>query len=114
MRLAVQVVPLRKGRPQSHMAHHNRVKNAEFIEGELVLTENAEFLRAGDGTFGRPNLPRQNFHECRLAGAIRSRDRIAASWKECTGDILEQDLRAVAHRNVVNGKHVVLPTGWTS
>src|SRR3970282_466979 len=114
MRLAVQGFPLCKGRPQSHIAHNNRVKNAEFIEGELILTENAEFVRAGDRTFGRPNLAGQNFHERRLPGAIRPRDRIAASWKECTGDILEQELRAVAPRNVVNGKHVVLPTGWTS
>jgi hypothetical protein len=53
VRLGVQCVAFFERLPERRIAHDHGVDHAEPVEGELVLAQHAEFLRARDRAFGR-------------------------------------------------------------
>ena len=73
------------------VAHDHGVDHAKFVEGKLVLPQDAELLRPRDRTLRRLDLARQNLHQSGLAGAVRPGDRVAAPFEKRAGDVLEQD-----------------------
>ena len=87
--------------PQRRVPHDHRIQNAEGIERELILAQNADLLRPGDGALGWLDLTGQDFHERRLAGSVGTGDRVAPSLLERGGYVFEQNTRAEAHGNVV-------------
>ena len=102
VRLVVESFALLQRLPQRAVAHDYRVDHALIVEGKLVLGQNAQLLGPGDVALGGLDLAGQNFHQGRFARAIRPGNAIAAASKEGGGDVLEEDPRPIAHRNVVN------------
>ena len=65
--------------PQPRVAHDHGVDDAELVERELILAEDAELVRPGDGAFLRQRLAGQQLHERRLAGAVGAGQAVAAA-----------------------------------
>ena len=78
-----------------------------LVKRELVLPQNAEFLRPRDVALGRVDFAGQDLHQRGLAGAIRPGNAVAPAVEESGGDLFEQDSGAEAHGDVVNGKQGV-------
>ena len=82
VRLGVEVVALRERLPQRRVAHDHGVDDAEVVEGELVLAQNAELLRARDGSLGRLEFAGQDLHQGRFAGAVGAGDGVTPARRE--------------------------------
>ena len=65
--------------PQPLVAHDDGVDDAEAVERELVLAQDAELGRTDDGALLRRQLAGQQLHEGRLAGAVRAGQAVAAA-----------------------------------
>ena len=78
--LGVQQLAFFERLPQPLVAHDDGVDDAEFVEGELVLAQHAELLRARD-TFpsAARSLAGEQLHEGGLAGAVRAGQAVAAA-----------------------------------
>ena len=107
--LGVEDVALRERLPQRRVAHDHGIDDAELIEGELILAQDAEFLGPGDGALGRLDLAGEDLHERGLAGAVGAGDGVAAARQERAGDVFEQNSGAEAHGDVVDGEQSYLP-----
>jgi hypothetical protein len=94
---------------QGLVAHDDGIDDAELVEGELVLAEDAHLLRALDRPAVLLQFPGEHLHECGLPASIRPSEAIAAPRGERRGHILEKDLRAKAHRHILNRQHSRLP-----
>ena len=105
VRLRVERVALLQRLPERRVAHDDGVDDAKFVEGELILAQDAEFLRARDRAFGRLELAGQDLHQGGFAGAIGPGDGVAAARHEGGGDVLEQDAGTEAHGDIVDGQH---------
>ena len=103
--LGVQQVPLLERRPQDRVAHDHRVDDPEPVEGELVLTQHAEPLGPDHRTALRRQIAGQQLHERRLAGAVGAGQAVAPPVREHRGDVVEEHLRAVAHRDAADRDH---------
>ena len=101
MRLGVQRVALLQSLPERRVAHDDGVDHAEFVERKLILAQDAELFRAGDGAFGRLDFAGQDLHQRGLARAVGAGDGVAAAGKKRAGDVLEQDSGAEAHGDVI-------------
>ena len=106
VRFGVKHIPFLESLPQRGVAHDDRVDDAKFVEGKLVLPQNAQLLWPRDRTFRRFDISFQNLHQSGLAGAVRAGDGIAAPFEERAGDVLEQDPGGVAHSDVIKRKHI--------
>ena len=102
------------GLPQRGVAHDHGIDHAKFVEGKLVLPQNAELLRAGNVTLGRFEFAGQNLHQRGFACTIGTGDTIAALGKKRAGHILKEDPAAEAHSDIVDGKHgpFIVPNSW--
>jgi len=111
VRLGVEGFAFLEGFPESGVAHDDRVNDAEFVEGELVLAQDADFLGTRDGAVGRILFAGQDLHERGFAGAVGAGDGIAAARHEGGGDVLKQDAGAEAHSDILNRDHnpIILP-----
>ena len=105
--LLVDAVALFKGGPERLVAHDDGVDDAIGIEGELVLTENAEFARADDGAFLRVELAGEDLHEGGFAGAVGPGESVAAAGDKADADFFKEDLGAVTHGDVADTEHGV-------
>jgi hypothetical protein len=76
-----------------------------LVESKLVLAQDAHFFGARDGALGRLELASEDFHESGFAGAIGSGNGVTAPGHKSTGDVLEEDARSEAHRDIVDRKH---------
>ena len=103
--LRVERLALLERRPEPRVAHDHRVDDAELVEGELVLPEDAELVGPGDRALLRRQLAGQQLHEGRLAGAVRPGEAVAAARGEGGGHVLEEHLRAVPHGDAVDCNH---------
>ena len=83
----VDAVALFKGGPEWLVAHDDGVDDAVGVEGELILTEDAEL------------------HECRFAGAVGPGEAVATAGDEADGDFFEENFSAVAHGDVADTEH---------
>jgi hypothetical protein len=103
VRLGIQRIALFEGLPQRGIAHDDGIHHAEFVEGKLILAQDADFLWPRDGAFGRLDLVRQNFHERGLARAIRPGNRVAAPGQKATRDVFKETPVGKAHGDVIDG-----------
>ena len=103
--LGVERVALFERFPERGVAHDDGVDHAKLIERELILAQDAHFLRARDRAFGRLEFAGQDFHECGFAGAIGAGDGVAAPGHEGAGDVFEEDPGSEAHGDVVDCEH---------
>ena len=111
--LLVDAVALFEGGPERLVAHDDGVDDAIGVEGELVLTEDAEFARADDGAFLRVELAGEDLHEGGFAGAVGAGESVAAAGDKADADVFKEDLRAVAHGDVADTEHSFLvPICW--
>ena len=101
--LGVKNVALLQRFPKGTIAHDHGVDHAAGVEGELILAQNAEFLRTGDGAFGGFDFAGEDLHERGLAGAVGAGDGVAAPREKRRGDVFEQDAGAVAHGDIIDG-----------
>ena len=101
VRFGVQNVPLLQSLPQPCIPHDDSIDHAKFVEGKLILPQNAQFLGTRDRTFRRFDVAFQDLHQGGLARSIGTRDRIPAPFEERAGDVLEQDPGGVPHSDVV-------------
>src|SRR5215467_4158566 len=105
MRLGVEDFALLQRVPQTAIAHNDGVDDAVFVEGKLILAQNAEFLGARHGALGGIDLAREDLHESGLTGAVGAGDGVAPSGEKGGGDVLEEDSRTEAHSDVVYAEH---------
>jgi len=103
--LGIDGVTLLDGGPQALIAHDDSVENGECVKGELVLAQHAELARADDASLLRIHLAGEDLHEGRLAGSVRAGEAVAAAAREGDGDVLEEELLAVAHGDIGDGDH---------
>ena len=101
--IRVELFALLQGFPQRCVAHDDGVQNAERIEGELILAENADLLRPSNGAFTGLDFAGQNFHERRFAGAIGAGNRVTPSRLKCGGHFVEEDAASEAHGEIIYG-----------
>src|SRR5690242_7702510 len=111
MWLGVKCFALLQGLPEGAVAHDDRINDAEFVEGELVLAEDADFLGPGDVAVGRILLAGQDLHKGGFAGAVGAGNGVAAARHESGGDVLKEDAGAEAHSDIFNRDHnpTILP-----
>ena len=114
LRLVVDGVPLLQGLPEACIAHDHRVDDPEFVEGELVLAQDAHFAGADHIAHLLLELAREDLHERGLARAVGSRETVASPRIESRGHILEQDLRAVTHGDILYSKHGISRTVYST
>jgi hypothetical protein len=101
-RLGVEVLALFERSPQTVVPHDHRVDDPEAVEGIVILTEHPDLLGTHDRALLRLKLTGQQLHEGGLAGAVRPGEPVAATRRKRGGDVLEEHLRAVPHRNTVD------------
>ncbi len=112
VRLGVERVALLERFPQGAIAHDYGVDHAKFVEGELVLAQNAELFGTADGALGRLDFAGENLHQRGFARAIGAGNGVAPPGEEsATLTSSNKILRAEAHRDVVNGEHspIIIP-----
>jgi hypothetical protein len=103
--LFVERLPFGQCFPQPGVAHDDRVDDAVLVEGELILAKDAELVRPRHRALLRRQFAGQQLHEGGLAGAVRPREAVAAALGKGGADVLEENLRAVAHGNALDGNH---------
>ena len=101
VRFRVQGFAFLQGFPQTAIAHDHGVDHAMFVEGELILAQDAEFFRPRDVALGGFELAGEDLHERGFAGAVGAGDGVAAAGEKGGGDVLEQYSGAEPHRDVV-------------
>ncbi len=104
MGLGVEGVALFERFPERRVAHDDGVKDAKFVEGELVLAQDAELLGPRDRALRRLDFAGEDFHQRGLARAVGAGDGVATPGHERAGDVLEETSGAKAHGDVVNGE----------
>ena len=95
--LLVQRVAFGQRAPQPMVAHDHGVDDAVAVEGELILTEDAELLRPDDGAALRLGFAGEQLHERRLAGAIRPGQTVSPVRRKRRRHIVEENLRPEPH-----------------
>ena len=83
--LGVKGVAFLQRLPECGVAHDDGVDDAKFVEGELILAEDAEALGAGDRALGGLELAGEDLHQRGLAGAVGAGNRVAAARHEGGG-----------------------------
>src|SRR4051794_39374126 len=68
----VELLALLQGVPERRVAHDHGIQNAIGVERELILAKDTDLLRTVDRTLLWLNFARQDFHERRFAGSVRS------------------------------------------
>ena len=96
--LSVEPFALLECAPQPVIAHDHGVDRPVPIERELVLAEHADLRGPGHLPALRRDLAGQQLHEGGLAGPVGPRQAVPPALGKGDGDVLEQDLRAEAHR----------------
>lgn len=86
--------------PKALVTHDHGVNDAEGVERELVLAQDAELLRADDAAFLRFLLAREQFHERGFARAVGAGETVALAGRERGVHIFKEDLCAEAHGNI--------------
>ena len=94
--------------PQPLVAHDDRVDHAELVEGELILSQDAELVGRHDGTLLRRQIARQQLHERRLARAVRTRETVPTPFRKRRRDVLEEDLVAVPRGDALDRNHELM------
>ena len=107
MRLGIKCIAFFESFPEDGVAHDDRVNDAEFVEGELVLTEDPHLLGASDVAHGGFLLTSENLHKSGLAGAIGAGNGIASAFHEGSGHVFEKDARAEPHSDFINCDHKI-------
>ena len=105
--LVVDDFALFEGGPEGFVAHDDGVDDAVGVEGVLVLGEDADLLGADDGALLGVDLAGEDLHEGGLAGAVGAGEAVAAASGEGDGDILEEELRAIAHGDIGDRDHLL-------
>ena len=98
--LVVDALALFQRGPERLVAHDDGVDDPVGVEGELVLREHADLLRPHDVALLRVDLAGEHLHEGGLARAVGAGEAIAPAAGEGDRDILEEQLRAVAHGDI--------------
>ena len=101
----VDAVALCQGGPERLIAHDDRIDDAKGVEGELVLAQDAELAGADDCALLGIEVAGEDVHEGGFAGAVGAGKAVAAAGNEADADVLEENLRAVAHGDVGNTEH---------
>src|SRR5262249_44854172 len=107
VRFAVERFALFHGFPKGGVAHNDGVNDAELVEGELILAEDADALGARDIPTGGFLFASEDPHEGRFARAVRAGNGVAAAGHEGAGDVLKEDARAEAHGDVFYREHIL-------
>ena len=107
--LGVDDLALFEGGPEGLVAHDDGVDDAVGVELVLVLLEDADLFWANDGALLGVDLAGEHLHEGGFAGAVGAGEAVAAAGGKGDGDILEEELRAVAHGDIGDRDHGVLP-----
>ena len=105
--LGVDDLALLERGPEALVAHDDGVDDAEGVELVLVLLEDAELFGADDGALLGVQLAGEDLHEGGLAGAVGAGEAVAAAAVEGDGDVLEEQLRAVAHGDIRDRDHLL-------
>ena len=88
------------------VAHDDGVDDAELVEGELVLAEDAEFSRTDDVAFLRLELAGQDLHEGGFAGTVGAGQAIATAGRKGDADVFKENLGAVPHGYIADTDHL--------
>ena len=99
-RLVVDDFAFFKRGPQALVAHDDGIDDAVGVELILILFEDADFAGADDGALLSVEFAGEHLHEGGLAGAVGAGEAVAAARGEGDGDILKEELGAVAHGDV--------------
>ncbi len=91
--------------PEGVVAHDDGVDDAVGVELVLVLLEDADLFGADDVALLGVDLAGEDLHEGGFAGAVGAGEAVAAASGEGDGDILEEELRAVAHGDIGDRNH---------
>jgi hypothetical protein len=84
-----------KRRPEHLVPLEHDVEDAHVLVGELVLLEDRGLFRAADHPRIGVQLPGEDLHEGRLAGAVGAGEAVAVVLVERDVDVLEEALLAV-------------------
>ena len=103
--LFVDTVALFEGRPERLVAHDDGVNDAVAVKCKLVLAEYAELARADDVALLCVELAGEDLHEGGLARPVGAGEAVAAAGDEIDGDLVEEDLGAVAHGDIGDAEH---------
>ena len=103
--LVVQLLALLQRFPQALVAHDHGVADAELVVRVLILLEHAELVWPNDQAFLRRGFAREQLHERRFPGAVRPGQAVPPPGGKRRRDVLEEDLVAEAHGDVLNADH---------
>ena len=103
--LVVDDLALFEGGPKGLVAHDDGVDDAVGVELVLVLFQDADFAGSYDGALLGFEFAGQDLHESRLTGAVWTGKAVAATGGEGHGDVLKEELLAIAHGDVGDGDH---------
>ncbi len=104
--LLVDPVALFQSRPQTFVAHNDRIDHAIGIERILVLAQHAQLFRAHHHALLRVEIAAQDLHKRGFSGSVGPGQAIAATRGKCGGDIFKQDLRSIAHAYIADRNHI--------
>jgi hypothetical protein len=90
------------GGPEPLVAHDDSVDHTEGIEGELVLTQNAQLPWAHHRSFLGVEFAAEQLHERGLPGPVGAGQAIALARRKRRGDFFKQYFGAVAHGHIAD------------
>ncbi len=105
--LGVDDLALFERGPEGLVAHDDGVDDAEGVELVLVLLEDAELFGADYGALLGVELAGEDLHEGGFAGAVGAGEAVAAIAVEGDRDVLEEELRSVAHGDIGDRDHLL-------
>ena len=88
--------------PQTPVAHDDGVDDAIFIEGKLILAQNAKLARPDDGSLLRVEFAGQKLHERGFPRAVRAGKAVALPRNKSGGNFVKQNFGAVAHGHIAD------------
>ena len=103
--LRVEGIALCQCVPEPLVSHDDRVDHAVLVERVVILAQHAELRRTDHRAALRLEVARQQLHERGLAGAVRAGQPVSPPWCKGRRDVLEQDLRTVAHGHTIDSDH---------
>ena len=95
------------GLPHISVAHEHHVEHAHLFKTKLVLAQFAQtfVLVEHDVAATRIEVAAQNFHEGRLAAAVRTDQAVAVAIAEFDRDVFKKRLGAELHGDISGGQH---------
>jgi hypothetical protein len=84
------------------MTYDDRIEDAFFIKGKLILVEDGDALPGADGYFTlvRLDITGQDFEKSRFPGAIGTNETITVARGEFYVDVLENDSFSIGQSDV--------------